>query len=334
MAKSVRSSQVFAGWPKMFESAAHAFDLERIERIKRGSKLLKFGVSYLDDALYGVLPDDLILLGAPSGVGKTQFCCNLALSNLEDGRKIHYIALEAGVLEIEQRLKFPLVMERFWADPNHPQIKPTFSEWMIGKFDKELDSYEKDAAKFFESAFRDLFLFYKQENFGCSELIEAVLSCSHETDLIIVDHVHYFDFDNDNENSALKEIAKTVRTLALEEQVPIFLVAHLRKRDRGNDELVAGLDEFHGSSDLTKIATKVITFAPGKPTENGTYETFFRIPKNRLDGGVSRYLGKTSFNPKRGNYEQKYQMGWASQTRSAEFRALVGAEYPTWARFR
>lgn len=318
-----------------FRSASDSSFEEFNERSKVEAKVLRFGVDYLDDALGGIMPDDLILLGAPSGAGKTQLCCNIALANMQDGKKVHYIALEAGRFEIERRMKFPLVFDAYRADARRPPLpaRLTFSNWLKGAFVKELKEYEIQVAEHFEKAYRDLFLFYKQQSFGVKELVSAVLSCSDETSLILVDHVHYFDFEDDNENRAIREIAKTVRTLALDEQKPIILVAHLRKRDRANEELCAGLDEFHGSSDLYKIATKVITIAPGQMTTDGHFETFFRCPKNRMDGGVIRFLAREFFNPKKGTYEKgKYQLGWADQKRSAGFAEIDRGKYPEWAR--
>lgn len=319
----------------MFHSAGAKSKQEREERAKLGLNQLRFGIEFLDDALTGILQDDLVLLGAPSGVGKTQLCCNIALANLEDGRRVHYMPLEGSRFETERRLKYPLVLERFFADPDRPRIenKITFTEWLLGRFDGVLAKYDDEVDHFFETAFRDLNVLYRADSFGVNQLIEAVLSCSSETDLIIIDHVHYFDFDDDNENRAIKQIAKTVRTLALEEQKPIILVAHLRKRDKLNEELVPGLDEFHGSSDLYKIATKVITFTPGKLTHDGTYETFFRIPKNRLDGGVTRFIGKEFFSPRKGGYEKgKYELGWAGRARKEGFVPIEPGLFPSWAR--
>lgn len=318
----------------MFNSAGLSAEIEIDKRNDSLNRVLRFGIEFLDNALRGIFHDDLVLIGAPSGVGKTQLCCNIALANMEDGKKVHYIALEAGEYEIERRLKFPLVMDRYYGDPNRPKLgKISYTEWLLGMHLDALREYEMDAAKYFATAYKDLFLFYKQERFGIDELVDAVLSCSKDTDLIIVDHVHFFDLDGDNENRAIKEIAKTVRTLALEEQKPIILIAHLRKRDKANEELVAGLDEFHGSSDLYKIATKVITMSPGRPTANGLYETFFRIPKNRIDGGVTRYAAREFFNPKTGSYEKDlYQIGWAEQKRSTGFTAIDESQRPEWAR--
>jgi archaellum biogenesis ATPase FlaH len=319
----------------MFSSAGKNSHLERAARADVAKNQLRFGIDFLDDACSGILQDDLVLLGAPSGVGKTQLCCNIAYANLEDGKRVHYIALEASHYEIERRLKYPLVLERFLADPNRPKLERriTFTDWLLSKHIEALAPYEDAVDKYFETAFRDLNILYKPERFGVTELIESVMLCSADTDLIIIDHVHYFDLDDDNENRGIKLIAKTVRTLALEEMKPIILVAHLRKRDKHNEELVPGLDEFHGSSDLYKIATKVVTFSPGKPTPEGNYETFFRIPKNRLDGGVSRFIGREFFNPRKGSYEKgKYQLGWAGQTRKAGFGEIEPSARPSWLR--
>lgn len=319
----------------MFKSAGGNSFTERAAREQTITKLLSFGVEYLDDALRGIFPDDLILLGAPSGIGKTQLCCNIAYANLELGKTVHYIALEASEYEIERRLKYPLVLERFLADPNRPRLnrKIAYSDWLLGAYTEELRPYEQEAAEFFEVAFKNLYVHYKQDNFGINELISSVCHASESTDLIILDHIHYFDLDDDNENRAIREIAKTIRTLAIEEQKPIVVVAHLRKRDKFNDEIAAGLDEFHGTSDLYKIATRVITIAPGGPDPDGNFKTFFRIPKNRIDGGVTRYLGLELFNPKKGFYEQgQYQIGWADQKRKEGFAEVGGAYVPDWAR--
>lgn len=320
----------------MFRRATDSAWTERESRQGLRDRLCRFGVDFLDDALAGIFPDDLVLLGAMSGAGKTQMCCNIALTNMADGKKVHYVALEASEFEIERRMKFPLVMQRYYAD-DQKKYKPHigFTNWILGDHGDELADYENDVSKFFESAYRDLFLFYKQEKFGVEELIQSAVYAADETDLIVVDHVHYFDFDDENELRALREIAKISRALAIEQQKPIVLVAHLRKRDKFSDELIPGIDEFHGTSDLTKIATKVITIAPGNLNPEGLYETYFRIPKNRIEGGVTRFSGREFFNSKTNEYERgKYDVGFADQSKKTGFKVVEDTHYPRWARTR
>jgi replicative DNA helicase len=57
-----------------------------------------FGVTYLDAALKGICPNDLILIGATSGAGKTELCAQIARINAKLGKRVNYIALEAEPL--------------------------------------------------------------------------------------------------------------------------------------------------------------------------------------------------------------------------------------------
>lgn len=315
----------------MFTKASDKPLDELEDRMRTLDGMLRYGVSYLDDALLGILSSDLVLLGAASGVGKTQLCCAIALTNILAGKRIHFIALEADEYEIERRIKFRILSRLYFDGQDLFLREPlTFARWRIGAFTNLLARLEVDAAERMLD-FHNLNLFYKHGDFSVNNLIEAVISNADESDLFIIDHAHYFDFDGDNENRALKEIAKMTRTLSLENGVPIILVAHLRKRDRWNNELVPGIDEFHGSSDLAKIATRVITVAPGAPSSRGNFETFFRIAKNRLDAGTTRYIGQMFYNTQQGSYEDLYAIGAATANRDDGFESLPAGDVPGWA---
>lgn len=298
---------------------------------------LLFGVEYLDDATDGIFPDDIVLLSGSSGAGKTQAACHITRTNILRGKRVHYIALEASELEIERRLKYPIVLSKFLADPNRPNLgeKISYPKWLRGKYLQALEKHEMAAAEEFERVYKNLKVYYKTDKFGVNDLIETVCYCANETDLIIIDHVHYFDFDDENENRAIKQIAMTARSLALERKRPILLIAHLRKRDRFNDDLVPGMEELHGSSDLFKIATKVIMFSQGQQNEDGTYDTFFRIPKNRNDGRSVKFIGREHYSYKSGGYDKgKYEICWAGQKQSEGFVLIAKDKYPDWSAYK
>ncbi len=295
--------------------------------------LLSFGIKYLDDAMIGILKNDLILIGAGSGGGKTQTCCNIARANVEKGKKVHYIALEAEYLEIERRIKYQLFAKHFFNDPNRPQIHISFQNWMLGDFIESCAVYEAQAAQEFIAKYSTLFTFYKSDKFDVNDLITTVMECAEETDLIILDHVHYMDYDDNNENRAVKEIAKTARMLALEMGKPIILVSHVRKTDKNSTSFAPGLEEFHGSSDLYKIATKAITIGPGAIHADGKIETYIRIVKNRFEGSVTRYIGKCFYGSKDGSYKKEYQIGDAYQSRDTGFTQLDYRVYPAWGEY-
>lgn len=314
----------------MFKSASEVVREEKALRKGLKGKLLKTGVSYLDDAFRGIFPKDVVLVGAASGLGKTQFCVNVALHNLEREKRVHFFALEAEYGEIERRLKYSYVANYYFCDPNRPRLeKPlNFTNWLLDDCGDALEKYDTLAENFCAEAFKNLFTFYKSGDFTVSELQHRVEEIYHESDLIIIDHVHYFDWAEDNDNRALKEIIKAIRDIALQKAVPVILVAHLRKRDRNNKDLVPGMEEFQGSSDLFKVATKVITLAPGAPTPDKKFITYFRASKNRIEGNVNRYIAQMIFDPKKGTYENEYKIGWSN---AQAFEELDPASWPDWA---
>lgn len=314
----------------MFKSAADVLREEKALRHGLREKLLSFGNVYLDDAFRGIFPSDVVLVGASSGLGKTQFCVNVALANLENNKRVHFFALEAEYGEIERRLKYSYVANFYFSDPKRPTLDAplNFSNWLLNDCGDGLATYDTLAENYCASAFQNLFTYYKSDKFDLRTLNQEIINIETETDLIILDHLHYFDWEDDNDNRALKEIVKHIRDLALENGKPVILVAHLRKRDRGNKDLVPGMEEFQGSSDLFKIATKVITLAPGGPTSDKKFITYFRAPKNRLEGSVNRYVGQMIFNPKKGTYESEYQIGYSNTT---EFAELESTQWPDWA---
>lgn len=306
---------------------------EREDRLTLPRRVLKWGVSYLDDALSGIFANDLVLLGAPPGVGKTAMCIGLAVSNLMDGKRVHFIALEAHVFEIERRLKYRYFCDAFFGDENRPRLSGpiNFKSWLLGTHREQTEKYEAYAEDFCLKAFTNLHTLYKDSKFTVRDFIDQVNSVADDTDLIITDHAHYFDWDDENENKALKIIVHTARELTQEIGCPIVLVGHLRKKDRGAKELAPGMDDFHGSSELVKVATKCVTIAPGSVTSDGKYITYFRASKDRLDSGPSRYLGITTYNPKKGAYDEDYRITWANSDTPTE---LSLEQYPDWARAR
>lgn len=314
-----------------FLSASESSKNEVSGRINGREKLLTFGIDYLDDAMAGILPNDLVLVGAGSGAGKTQLCCNIAMANIANGKRVHYVALEAELYEIERRIKYGFFAKYFFADSQRPHVTISFQNWMLGDFWESCKVYEAQAHNEFTEKFKTLFTFYKQESkFDIDDMLFHITSISEETDLIIIDHIHYFDYDDDKENSSIKAIAKTARALTLEQGKPIILISHLRKKDKFADDICPGLEEFHGSSDLYKIATKALTLAPGGANEFGGFNTYFRIVKNRFEGGVTRYLAKVIYKSKEGKYAPGYEIGNADQKRANGFVAFDKHLTPDW----
>jgi RecA/RadA recombinase len=307
-----------------------------VRRALSAAHELKFGVSYLDDALGGILPTDLVLLGARTGVGKTQIATQIALTNAKAHKKVHFFALEAERGEIESRLRYRRACQLYYqACP--PIVAGDYVRYYDYRTGQVPESFNLCAERAHEELAVDcdtLTTIYRDKIFTADDFVKIFEGVQYDTDLIIVDHLHYFDMDGANENQGLKDAIRKIRSAALEFEKPVILLAHLRKTDRNVKSEIPDIDEFYGHSDLVKIATNVILAARAEnaeaedKTRRGTY---LHMPKSRFCPEAIGYAGLIAFDIKTGMYENEYYL---AKTKRFESPELIGSKYdfPRWAK--
>lgn len=300
-------------------------------RIEEGQRLIKFGVSFLDEALLGISHNDLVVLGAPTGKGKSQLATLIALHNCRAGKRVHYFALEAEKRNISRRLRFQKISEMFYADTNKPRIHLDFQEWRFGLLSEHLSRYEREIDEA-PDLYPNLYIYYRDKDFGIKDFQRAFFAISQDTDLIIVDHLHYFDFEDSNENKATKEIMKTIMDCVQISGKPVVLISHVRKRDKKTKQILPDIEDFHGSSEISKICTKAITLAPdpGSETKAGN-GTLISILKNRNDGSRTRFTAKMVFDYSKQNYGSHYNLGQMNFDGS-EWKEIPSEDVPFWSK--
>lgn len=285
------------------------------DRISDGRCRLPFGVQYLDDCCGGIISSDLILIGAYSGGGKSELANIIASTNARNCKRVHFFALEAEPREVERRMKYRLLIERIHkAGPYGLFERMTYLDWRLGKYADEVGHIEKSINVDLVHDYSNLHTFYPKDDFTIEALEATLWQIKDQTDLIIIDHLHYFDFDTRNENASLKNIIKRTRNIALLIGKPVILLAQLRKKDRRDQSVTPSIDDFHGSSDVPKIATKIITLARcNDETLNSTDKratgTFFRVAKLRMDGSRTDWISLVRFSHAMNAYSSKYMLG-------------------------
>lgn len=305
---------------------------ERTERLSLAKQILSFGVDFLDMALGGVFPRDLVLLGAKTGLGKTTLASIIAETNVERGKRVHYFALEAEEKEIERRIKFRVLSNLAFKRVQHPG-RINYLDWYAGKLEPITGAWEGEADRLLAQRYANLRTFYPRGDFGADDLVKAFLSIQDQTDLIILDHVHMVEYDDVNENRGIKMIIKKLRDVALEVGKPVVVVAHLRKSERRSKYIVPDLDDFHGTSDLVKLVTKAIIIAPAHDQDTGVkhlWNTYIHPAKCRPEGSRTKYIGLVPFNVRSGRYESAFELGRAKNG-GEEFDMMKQEDYPAWA---
>lgn len=347
------SSTFDAGAGAMFETSASRLDHERPERVAQAQRVISYGVKYLDDALGGIFPNDLIVLGAKSGKGKTTAATGMALSVAHDldagtikgspSDAAYYFALEAENNEIERRILYGAISAEYYATtanvPGRPYI--SYTDWRRGILDKVLDPIEERVKPQVRKALGRLQTLYRNSgDFTLATLEKHLLQVVSTARFIVIDHLHYVDDDGDDENKAYKRVIKLVRDIVLRYSVPVAVVAHLRKTN-GNrtPTLLPNLEDFHGTSDVPKIATTCIMIgAADDPVAQARVArqpyllpTYMASVKNRMDGNRTKYVGLVNFDVRTNMYEPSYQIGklndWVE-----DFEPLVGNAVPPFAR--
>jgi len=321
-----------------FRPVSERLATEREARLAEAGTNLDIGLPYLDAAVGGVGPGDVLVIGAHTGAGKTETAANMAAANAAARRRVFYFALEAEPWEIERRLKYKMLVSSV---KGHPQFsRMNYLDWRAGRLDDLTGRYERAAEDALAKRYETLQTFYRAKEFTGSRLRAIADEIREEADLIIIDHLHYIDNTDDNENRGVKRIVMQIRDIALDTGRPVALIAHLRKRDRRNAPLVPDISDFHGSSEIGKVATKAVILAPayeqpklldgkGNP-KNWIWPTYVRVVKCRQDGSRTRFCGLMWFDGIATNYLPQYDIG-RLENDDTKFKLLGQSELPSWA---
>ncbi|HET9063751.1 MAG TPA: AAA family ATPase [Candidatus Binatia bacterium] len=337
-----------------FRSVASRLTGEKEERLSLAARALRYFHALCDDYFRAILPHDLVLLGAPSGLGKTQTALSIAMSNAAGGRRVHYFALEAERNELERRAKFSMLAleARRRARDNAKDAEESgrsdrirdatlkvqaaesmdYADWLLGKCEDICGPMNAAVDRKLGSSMSTMYTFYRGRDFTGADLAKRVAEIHHDTDLIVVDHLHYVDAaDTEDENRAVTDLIKMIRDIGLVIGKPFLLVAHLRKRNELAHRVVPTLDDFHGSSNLSKIVTQAIVLERAHEIESPAWylaPTFIAVRKDRRSGATP-LVALMYYNMITRVYDERYTLG---RVTGKQWKELGPLEVPRWAK--
>lgn len=299
-------------------------------RDSTNSRCVRFGIPFLDDCLGGIYPRDLLLVGAATGVGKTALAVALALEAAAAGCEVYLLALEAEVGEVAARLYFN-ELGKLAKDS-----RLDYGGWWRGEW-KALDRKYGDTIRAkLDPLLSKLHTMYKERgDFTPEDLTNKLEEIKAKAGMIVLDHVHVIDTDLDGENRTQARVVRTLRDVALDGDIPVVGVSHIRKAQVGQRRLVPDLDDLHGSSNLSKVSTGSVIFArdwEGSRDLPQLSPTFMYVPKDRR-GRHSRFIARVNYDLSQGRYEKAYQLGKAEwKDRREDWRELDANQIPYWAK--
>lgn len=287
-------------------------------RTKANKSKAKIGVGFLDDVIGNLIPGEFVLIMADSGIGKTSMLFNIAQKNAMKGVRVLLIALESFDGEFSARGKFGNLSRRYYQENLHKKLGYIFyDEWIKKEYNfKNIDwlAYEAQAGIELLEKCDGLNIIYRDEKgFTYKDfetLVESIKGCY---DLIVLDHISYFDMWSSNTNKEEGFIAKHMKAVADKIGVSIISAAHINKT-RDKNVLIYDKESIMGSSDIYKNATTIISMSQISNEKikvkypDIQFPTLFRLCKGRYYGSTKNFVAAHVYNLKKGDYDEDYEI--------------------------
>lgn len=252
----------------LFESSS---ELSRLDAIP-------FGIPYVDELTGGIFPGQLVVVGADTGCGKSEALRRISLEASKLGKKIVYFDLENDTGEILNR-EIAAIMSQML------NRRVRMSEIMTKQI---FDEYPEEIGKAYVEASTRVknIIFYDNKKIPTVEEFEqSLITLDEKKDIVLVDHLHYFDMGNKDLHDEIGRIMRRIKTLTRERRVPVVVASHLRKRNKNNDP---GEEDLYGSSNIAKEASTVVLFS--RKILN-PFNTLIQVEKNRMNSTRGKILG-------------------------------------------
>lgn len=294
-----------------------------------------YHITFLEDALMGIYPGELVVVGADSGVGKTQFANDIAFHNAARKKQVYLFSLEGDSFEVAKREWHKRTVKMI-KDDDRTDLDLSYRAF-ITNIDPNMWTYRDSAAEELKKDFKEYLHVYKRKKaLDIETLVETLDEVKDEADLVVIDHLHYFELMSFNEYAEITEILKRIRELMVRIRVPIVLVSHLRRKSK--DRLLPDTDDFHGTSNIPKQADTCLLFsrfmnakdegeAIGEQIAKSLYPTAIQVAKSRHERPAS-ILGVVDYDAENRYYGQEYEL-WGV---GYEFYKLKN--FPKWAKHR
>lgn len=316
-------------------------------------KLCTYGIKPLDDALICINKGELVVIGADSGIGKTEVAIQIASNNAKNGKKVALYHLEGGAVEAIARMKWKDICQEYYAQHHGEWVDMDYRKWSVNfEQDRILSEIESKVWEKCKDKYSDNLFFYDaKEDLTIIDFLASLLDfhslktaagnyyvndqrrAGFDLDLIVIDHLQYFSLNQaESEITEITNIIRQVKKVTDNYKIPVVLISHLRKK--GKDRGLPDQQDFYGSSNIPKIANTAITITPKMNAEdfaNQIYPTWLRIVKSRT-GVRSSIAMLSNFDGKKKEYEQTYSLYKINSEGYSSNEPMVQSELPKWAK--
>jgi len=211
-----------------------------------------YGLVFLDNYLGWIERGELVVVWWNTGNWKTELSHQMAMENVEIGRKVLLIWVEGEQDEFYNRKMYQYIRDTTNIGIVDYRLNNTDDK-------QELDKKRDDFVEKYKTKLNENFRFLDNTQISdwqdIEESVKILIEGDFIPDIIIVDHLHYILKENQNEVAEINQTMKNIQLFIREQNIWLVLFSHV---NRGLWTARPRLHELHGSSAIEKIAFTVI----------------------------------------------------------------------------
>ena len=223
------------------------------------------GLMDLDNKICGLHNQELTIIGARPGVGKTTFALQIATKIAEKGKNVTIISLEMSDIQIIQKIL---------------ATKTKVNSYKMRMGTIEDDDWEKIAKASTEISKLPINLITKATTIQAIETIARKLKNRNKLDLLIIDYIQLIKNKGkfNNREQEVADITRTLKLLSLDLKIPIIGICQLNRNATRQEPSLADLRE---SGAIEQDADNVIFLYQEKEQEDSIVDITVKIAKQR-----------------------------------------------------
>jgi len=260
---------------KSMESVNKDF-MERLDRkiSKQEVQGLNTGYHNLDNILEGISPEELVVIAARPGMGKTSFACNIARNLASSGKRGIIFTYEMSPVNLSERMLSSL------SGVSHTLLKRG-----------EVSGDNFKSVMHYADAMSKMPLWYEDSFPSIDELKSKIMNYIHKynIDFVVIDYLQLIGLPEGkkayNKVDEIGQITRAFVKITMKYKIPILLLSQLSRGLESRESKRPLLSDLRDSGTIEQDAHKVIFLWNDKPDYNANnWEMKVFVAKNRNGG--------------------------------------------------
>jgi len=244
---------------------------KHIQRISQFGRV-KTGYNLIDDPMRGMIAGEVGVIVGKTSVGKSAFVQNLALNNVESGRRILFFSLEMPVETVTER-NLQMLLNKSGRHIEEQRLKgDEYIADEIAKANSKLDNFVTIATQGIQYNLIEKYIKKTEDYFG------------EKLDLVLIDYAGLIKFEGNSLYEQQSGIARDLKALSQRTMTSIWTLAQVSKQYKETDPL--DLDATRDSGVVVEASDYVIGWWRSNRFNPEGVELDGSLLKNRNGGRV------------------------------------------------